>query len=199
MHRKDRLFARFVHRCISLCHPERRRSRSRRIFPGPKERPVSPALPLAENAAGLRFSLHSPTAAEIASLLLLPPTAQARNSPGSGRGSVILRRAATKNPPGDDVGAAISRPPPVQTVGAGASTARSSVILSEAGGRVEGSSHVRRKDSSTRPKGLAQNDSVPGVLRRDAPQNDSARGDSSGCALRMTASPRRGGRKRGGI
>ena len=50
----------------------------------------SSTLRCPENAAGLRFSLHSPTAAEIANLLLLPLAAQVRNSTGSGRGSVIL-------------------------------------------------------------------------------------------------------------
>ena len=67
---------------------------------------------------------------------------------------------------GDDVGAAISRPPPVQTVGAGASTACSSVILSEAGGRVEGSSHVRRKRffDCAADGGSAQNDRIRGFF-----------------------------------
>ena len=44
----------------------------------------SSTLRCPENAAGLRISLHSPTAAEIANLLLLPPAVQVRNSPGSG-------------------------------------------------------------------------------------------------------------------
>ena len=60
----------------------------------------SSTLRCPENAAGLRISLHSPTAAEIANLLLLPPAVQVRNSPGSGRASVILsERSESKDPP----------------------------------------------------------------------------------------------------